>query len=86
MPLYQRIPKLRGIAGGDGELSVKLNFKARALSTAAKEKLEAAGCSLTALPGRKKWVKLSVVKNLACAEEYFAKNRAATDSSVSPSA
>ncbi|KAH8496182.1 hypothetical protein H0E87_019091 [Populus deltoides] len=108
MPLYRRIPKLRGIARawryacgvakicprelkrhnssriprgdevlletlkekglinpsgrertlplkvlGDGELSVKLNIKARAFSAAAKEKLEAAGCSLTVLPGRK---------------------------------
>ncbi|KAJ7943154.1 50S ribosomal protein L15 [Quillaja saponaria] len=130
MPLYRRIPKLRGIAGGmhaglpkyvpvnlkdieaagfqegeevsletlkerglinpsgrerklplkilgDGELSVKLNIKARAFSTSAKEKLEAAGCSLTVLPGRKKWVKPSVAKNLARADEYFAKKRAA---------
>ncbi|KAL5828289.1 hypothetical protein ACOSQ4_020086 [Xanthoceras sorbifolium] len=129
MPLYRRIPKLRGIAGGmhaglpkyvpvnlkdiaeagfqegdevsleslkkkglinpsgrerklplkilaDGELSVKLNFKARAFSASAKEKLEAAGCSLTVLPGRKKWVKPSVAKNLARADEYFAKKRA----------
>ncbi|XP_074569545.1 large ribosomal subunit protein uL15c [Curcuma longa] len=130
MPLYRRIPKLRGIAGGmhaglpkfvpvnlkdiedagfnegdevsleslkakglinpsgrerrlplkvlaDGDLSVKVNIKARAFSAAAKEKLEAAGCTLTVLPGRKKWVKPSVAKNLARAEEYFAKKRAA---------
>ncbi|KAL8531700.1 hypothetical protein ACS0TY_008333 [Phlomoides rotata] len=130
MPLYRRLPKLRGIAGGmsaglpkyipvnlkdledagfqegeevsleslkkrglinpsgrerrlplkilgDGELSVKLDIKARAFSAAAKEKLEAAGCSLTVLPGRKKWVKPSVAKNLARADEYFAKKRAA---------
>ncbi|GLT91812.1 hypothetical protein SLE2022_096840 [Rubroshorea leprosula] len=130
MPLYRRIPKLRGIAGGmhaglpkyvpvnlkdietagfqegdevsletlkekglinpsgrerklplkilgDGELSVKLNIKAQAFSSSAREKLEAAGCSLTVLPGRKKWVKPSVAKNLARAEEYFAKKRAA---------
>ncbi|XVE61825.1 hypothetical protein DITRI_Ditri06bG0070400 [Diplodiscus trichospermus] len=129
MPLYRRIPKLRGIAGGmhaglpkyipvnlkdvetagfqegdevsletlkekglinpsgrerklplkilgDGELKVKLNFKARAFSASAKEKLEAAGSSLTVLPGRKKWVKPSVAKNLARADEYFAKKRA----------
>nr|KJB31427.1 hypothetical protein B456_005G191400 [Gossypium raimondii] len=133
MPLYRRIPKLRGIAGGmhaglpkyipvnlkdietagfqegdevsletlkekglinpsgrerklplkilgDGELKVKLNLKARAFSASAKEKLEAAGCSLTVLPGRKKWVKPSVAKNLARAEEYFAKKRAASSS------
>ncbi|KAB2042149.1 hypothetical protein ERO13_D02G170133v2, partial [Gossypium hirsutum] len=46
----------------------------------AKEKLEAASCSLTVLPGRKKWVKPSVAKNLARAEEYFAKKRAASSS------
>ncbi|XP_047342680.1 50S ribosomal protein L15, chloroplastic [Impatiens glandulifera] len=129
MPLYRRIPKLRGIAGGmhaglpkyipvnlkdiadagfeegeevsletlkdkglinpsgrdrklplkilgDGDISVKLNFKARAFSSSAKEKLEAASCSLTLLPGRKKWVKPSVAKNIARADEYFAKKRA----------
>ncbi|KAK1309399.1 hypothetical protein QJS10_CPA09g00341 [Acorus calamus] len=130
MPLYRRLPKLRGIAGGmhaglpkfvpvnlkdiqsagfqdgdeisleslkekglinpsgrerklplkilgDGELTVKLNVKARAFSTQAKEKLKAAGCTITVLPGRKKWVKPSVAKNLLRAEEYFAKKRAA---------
>ncbi|KAL0538743.1 hypothetical protein IC582_022900 [Cucumis melo] len=139
MPLYRRIPKLRGIAGGmhaglpkyvpvnlkdieeagfqegeevsletlkekglinpsgrerklplkilaDGELSVKLNIKARAFSSAAKEKLEAAGCSLTVLPGRKKWVKPSVAKNLARAEEYFAKKKAAAAAAEQSSA
>ncbi|XP_031402171.1 LOW QUALITY PROTEIN: 50S ribosomal protein L15, chloroplastic [Punica granatum] len=133
MPLYRRIPKLRGIAGGmhaglpkyvpvnlkdiaaagfqegdevsletlkkkglikpsgrerrlplkilgEGELSVKVNIKARAFSAAAKEKLEAAGCSVEVLPGRKKWIKPSVAKNLARAEEYFAKKRAAAGS------
>ncbi|KAK7280476.1 hypothetical protein RJT34_25540 [Clitoria ternatea] len=132
MPLYRRIPKLRGIAGGmhaglpkyvhvnlrdieeaefqdgeevsletlkekrvinpsgrerklplkilaEGELSKKLTIKARAFSTSAKEKLENIGCSLTVLPGRKKWVKPSVAKNLARAEEYFAKKRAAAE-------
>ena len=62
---------------GTGELSVKLSFKARAFSTSAKEKLEASGCTLTVLPGRKKWVKPSVAKNQARADEYFAKKRAA---------
>ncbi|KAJ1402974.1 Ribosomal protein L15, conserved site [Sesbania bispinosa] len=133
MPLYRRIPKLKGIAGGmhaglpkyvhvnlrdiedarfqdgdevsletlkekgvinpsgrerrlplkilgEGELSKKLTIKARAFSTSAKEKLENVGCSLTVLPGRKKWVKPSVAKNLARAEEYFAKKRAAAAS------
>lgn len=138
MPLYRRIPKLRGIAGGmhaglpkyvpvnlkdieaagflegeevsleslkkkglinpsgrerklplkilgDGELNMKLSFKARAFSASAKEKLEAAGCTLTVLPGKKKWVKPSVAKNLARAEEYFAKKRAAAAESADPS-
>ncbi|XP_062160274.1 large ribosomal subunit protein uL15c [Alnus glutinosa] len=136
MPLYRRIPKLKGIAGGmhaglpkyvpvnlkdieaagfqageevsletlkkkglinpsgrerrlplkvlgDGELKVKLNIKARAFSASAKEKLEAAGCSLTVLPGRKKWVKPSVAKNIARADEYFAKKRAAAAAAAS---
>ncbi|XP_031492175.1 50S ribosomal protein L15, chloroplastic [Nymphaea colorata] len=139
MPLYRRIPKLRGIAGGmhagkpkyvpvnlkdieaagfkegdevsleslktrglinpsgrerrlplkilgDGELSTKLHVKARTFSTSAKEKLEAAGCTLTVLPGRKKWVKPSVAKNLAQAEEYFAKKKAASSEADSSSA
>lgn len=130
MPLYRRLPKLKGIAGGmhaglpkyvpinlkhivdagfeegdevsletlterrlinpsgrerklplkilgDGDLSMKLHFKARAFSTSAKEKLEAAGCTITVLPGKKKWIKPSVAKNLARADEYFAKKRAA---------
>uniref|UniRef100_A0A0D6R1P0 Large ribosomal subunit protein uL15/eL18 domain-containing protein n=1 Tax=Araucaria cunninghamii TaxID=56994 RepID=A0A0D6R1P0_ARACU len=129
MPLYRRIPKLRGIAGGmgaglpkyvpvnlsdieaagfeegeevsletlkskrminpsgrerklplkilgDGEINKKLTIKARAFSASAKVKLESAGCTLITLPGRKKWVKPSVAKNLARAEEYFAKKRA----------
>ncbi|CAL1407682.1 unnamed protein product [Linum trigynum] len=136
MPLYRRIPKLRGIAGGmhaglpkyvpvnlkdiaeagfqegeevsleslkekglinpsgrerrlplkilgDGELDVKLNFKARAFSTSAREKLESVGCSLTVLPGRKKWLKPAVLKNLARADEYFAKKRAAAAAEAS---
>ncbi|EPS73688.1 hypothetical protein M569_01067, partial [Genlisea aurea] len=131
MPLYRRIPKLRGIAGGmrsglpkyvpvnlkdieeggfeegeevsletlkekglikpsgrerrlplkilgDGQLSRKLNLKARAFSAAAMAKLEEAGCSVTVLPGRKKWVKPSVAKNLARAEAYFAKKKSAS--------
>ncbi|GAB2228560.1 hypothetical protein Droror1_Dr00022680 [Drosera rotundifolia] len=136
MPLYRRIPKLRGIAGGmraglpkyvhinlkniaaagfkegeevsleslknkrlinpsgrerrlplkvlaDGELNVKLNIKAGAFSAAAKEKLEEAGCTLTVLPGRRKWVKPSVAKNKARADEYFAAKRAAAAEQVS---
>ncbi|XP_058768934.1 large ribosomal subunit protein uL15c [Vicia villosa] len=137
MPLYRRLPKLRGIAGGmraglpkyvnvnltdienagfqdgdevsletlkekrvinpsgrerklplkilaDGELSKKLTIKACAFSTSAKEKLESAGCSLIVLPGRKKWVKPSVAKNTARADEYFAKKRGETASEPAP--
>uniref|UniRef100_A0A7N0UZ54 Large ribosomal subunit protein uL15/eL18 domain-containing protein n=1 Tax=Kalanchoe fedtschenkoi TaxID=63787 RepID=A0A7N0UZ54_KALFE len=65
---------------GDGDFNIKLNFKARSFSTAAKEKLEFAGCILTELPGRKKWMKPSVLKNVARAEEYFAKKKAAAES------
>ncbi|KAF3332443.1 50S ribosomal protein L15 [Carex littledalei] len=139
MPLYRRLPKLRGIAGGmkvglpkyvavnlkdiadlgfrdgdevcletlkaiglinpsgrerrlplkilgDGELKVKLHFKARAFSSSAKEKLEAAGCTLTELPGRKKWLKPSVVKNIARAEKYFAAKKASVTKEVEDSA
>jgi large subunit ribosomal protein L15 len=70
---------------GEGELSVKLNIKARAFSASAKEKLEAVGCSLTELPGRKKWVKPSVAKNIARADEYFAKKRAAAAAAAATS-
>lgn len=63
---------------------MKLNIKARAFSEQAKEKLEAAGCSITVLPGRKKWVKPSVAKNLARAEEYFAKKKAAAAAATEP--
>lgn len=131
MPLYRRLPKLRGIAGGmhiglpkyvpfnlrdiaqggfkdgeeisleslkskglinpsgrerklplkilgDGDVSVKLNIKAGAFSSSAKEKLEAAGCTLTLLPKRKKWLPASYVKNQARAEEYFSKKNGGT--------
>ncbi|ONK59108.1 uncharacterized protein A4U43_C08F3050 [Asparagus officinalis] len=68
---------------GDGDVAIKLNVKARAFSSAAKENLEAAGCTLTILPGRKKWVKPSVAKNVARADEYFAKKRATADAGSS---
>lgn len=54
---------------------MKLHIKARAFSSSAKEKLEAAGCTLTVLPGRKKWLKPSVVKNIERAEKYFASKK-----------
>ncbi|KAG2542456.1 hypothetical protein PVAP13_9NG639000 [Panicum virgatum] len=139
MPLYRRIPKLRGIAGGmhiglpkyvpfnlkdivrggfkdgdelsletlksrglinpsgrerklplkilgDGDVSVKLNIKAGAFSASAKEKLEAAGCNLTLLPKRKKWLSQNYLKNQARAEEYFAKKKAGAGESDGTSA
>lgn len=70
---------------GEGELSVKVSIKARAFSSAAREKLESNGCSLIVLPGRKKWVKPSVAKNIARADEYFAKKRAAAAAAESAS-
>ncbi|KAL0424744.1 UNVERIFIED_CONTAM: 50S ribosomal protein L15, chloroplastic [Sesamum radiatum] len=70
---------------GNVELRVKLNFKTRAFSESAKEKLKAAGRSLTILPGQKKWVKPSGAENIARAEEYFAKKRASSESDDSPS-
>nr|CAB3496646.1 unnamed protein product [Digitaria exilis] len=60
---------------GDGDVSVKLNIKAGAFSASAKEKLEAAGCNLTLLPKRKKWLSQNYLKNQARAEEYFAKKK-----------
>ncbi|TVU47908.1 hypothetical protein EJB05_07524, partial [Eragrostis curvula] len=139
MPLYRRIPKLRGIAGGmhiglpkyvpfnlkdivrggfkdgdelsleslkakglinpsgrerklplkilgDGDVSVKLNIKAGAFSAAAKEKLEAAGCTLTLVPKRKKWLPEAYLKNQARAEEYFAKKKGGAGESDGASA
>ncbi|MCL7045705.1 hypothetical protein MKW94_017259 [Papaver nudicaule] len=135
MPLYRRVPKLRGIAGGmkaglpkylpinlkdiadagfgegeevsleslkkkglinpsgrerrlplkilaTGDLSSKLNIKAGSFSAAAKEKLEAVGCTMTVIPGRKKWVPQNVTKNNARADAYFAKKRAETPASA----
>ncbi|PPS01907.1 hypothetical protein GOBAR_AA18762 [Gossypium barbadense] len=70
---------------GDGELNVKLNFKARVFSPSAKKKLEAAGSSLIVLHGWKKWVKPSVAKNLARADEYFAQKRAAASAAETES-
>lgn len=84
--MVQMQPNLDEQILGDGELSTKLHVKARAFSSSAKEKLEAAGCTLTVLPGRKKWVKPSVAKNLARADEYFAKKKAASSEADSSSA
>ncbi|KAJ1298191.1 hypothetical protein BS78_01G435200 [Paspalum vaginatum] len=139
MPLYRRLPKLRGIAGGmhiglpkyvpfnlkdivrggfkdgdeisletlksrglinpsgrerklplkilgDGDVSVKLDIKAGAFSASAKEKLEAAGCTLTLLPKRKKWLSQNYLKNQARAEEYFAKKKGGAGESDGASA
>ncbi|KAL3700358.1 hypothetical protein R1sor_018380 [Riccia sorocarpa] len=133
MPLYRRLPKLKGIAGGmgaglpkfvtvnlgdiagvgfeegeevsleslvsrrvinpsgrearlrlkilgDGELETKLTIKAGSFSASAREKLEAAGCTLVDVPGRKKWLPASYSKNQARADEYFAKKRGESSS------
>ncbi|KAG2542457.1 hypothetical protein PVAP13_9NG639000 [Panicum virgatum] len=71
---------------GDGDVSVKLNIKAGAFSASAKEKLEAAGCNLTLLPKRKKWLSQNYLKNQARAEEYFAKKKAGAGESDGTSA
>jgi large subunit ribosomal protein L15 len=65
---------------------MKLHIKARAFSSSAKEKLEAAGCTLTELPGRKKWLKPSVVKNIERAEKYFASKKGSGSNEVEDSA
>eukprot|EP00246_Nothoceros_aenigmaticus_P009968 TRINITY_DN2619_c0_g1_i1.p1 TRINITY_DN2619_c0_g1~~TRINITY_DN2619_c0_g1_i1.p1 ORF type:complete len:272 (+),score=44.12 TRINITY_DN2619_c0_g1_i1:101-916(+) len=128
MPLYRRLPKLRGIAGGmgaglpkyvtvnladlasldfkegdevtlevlkekrlinpsgrerklplkvlgDGELDVKLSIKAGKFSASAKSKLDALGCTLEELPGKKKFLCASAVKALARTDAFFAKKR-----------
>ena len=67
-------------------MSVKLNIKAGAFSASAKEKLEAAGCNLTLLPKRKKWLSQNYLKNQARAEEYFAKKKAGAGKSDGTSA
>ncbi|KAE8688272.1 50S ribosomal protein L15 [Hibiscus syriacus] len=73
IPVNLKDIETAGFQDGD-EVSLE-TLKEKASAT---EKLEAAGCSLTVLPGRKKWVKPSVAKNLARAEEYFSKKRAAS--------
>lgn len=109
MPLYRRVPKLKGIAGGmsagkdkfvninlkdiaenfeagsevsleslqakrilslsgreknlplkvlgDGEVAVQVTVKAAAFSKSAKEKLEAAGCTVELVPMKEKWTR-----------------------------
>ncbi|CAI7740497.1 unnamed protein product [Closterium sp. NIES-53] len=125
MPLYRRLPKLKGIAGGmgaglpkyvtlnvgdleemgleegeevsleslvedgilnpsgrdrrlplkilgDGEISTKVTIKAASFSEAAREKLEAAGCTLEVVPGRKKFLPALAVKRQAQMAEFLA--------------
>jgi large subunit ribosomal protein L15 len=71
---------------GDGDVSVKLNIKAGAFSSSAKEKLEAAGCTLTLVPNRKKWLSEAYLKNQARAEEYFARKKGGAGESDGTSA
>lgn len=61
---------------GDGELSTKLTIKAASFSSSAKEKLEAAGCTLVVVPGRKKFLPAAVEKKLARTAEFYAKKEA----------
>lgn len=130
MPLYRRLPKLKGIAGGmgaglpkyvtvnleqieeleleegdvvnldslkllgvinpsgrdrrlplkilgDGKIKTKLKIEATAFSGSAKEKLEAAGCTVVTLPGKKKFLPASAVKRQERADAFFAKKREA---------
>ena len=41
---------------GDGEISTKVTIEAASFSSSAREKLEAAGCTLIQLPGKKKFL------------------------------
>ena len=54
---------------GEGELSRKLNIKVSALSVSAKEKLEAAGCSVEMVKGPEKWTRALHKERLAAKSE-----------------
>lgn len=137
-PLYRRLPKLRGIAGGmgaglpkhvavnlndlmdagfedgeevsletlterrlinpsgrdrklplkilgEGSIDVKVVVKAAAFSASARAKLEAAGCTLEVLPGKKKFLGGTAKKALDRAQEYFARKAAAGEPAVAAS-
>ncbi|KAI3900601.1 hypothetical protein MKW92_014876 [Papaver armeniacum] len=90
MPLYRRVPKLRGIAGGMKAgilkyLPVNLKDKATLLICLSlgtgdldgKLIIKACSFSTSAKEKKKKWVKPSVTKNLARADAYFAKKKRA---------
>lgn len=129
MPLYRRLPKLKGIAGGmgaglpkyvsvnlediiasgieegeevsleslklrgllnptgrdrklplkilgSGDVTTRFSIKATAFSSSAKEKLEAAGCTLEMVPKRTKFIGGTAKKRQDRATEYFAKKNA----------
>eukprot|EP00475_Leptophrys_vorax_P036266 TRINITY_DN6095_c0_g2_i1.p1 TRINITY_DN6095_c0_g2~~TRINITY_DN6095_c0_g2_i1.p1 ORF type:complete len:256 (+),score=10.68 TRINITY_DN6095_c0_g2_i1:181-948(+) len=132
MPLYRRLPKLKGIAGGmgaglpkfvtinvgdlddlgleageeismdtlvadgvlnpsgrdkrlplkvlgDGEISTAVTIKAASFSEAAREKLEAAGCTLVVEPGRKKFLPALAAKRQAAYSEFLASKGVAAE-------
>ena len=54
---------------GEGELSRKLNIKVSAVSASAKEKLEAAGCSVEMVKGPEKWTRALHKERLAAKSE-----------------
>lgn len=129
MPLYRRLPKLKGIAGGmgaglpkyvsvnledivasgveegeevsleslklrgllnptgrdrklplkvlgSGDVTTCFTIKATSFSSSAKEKLEAAGCTLEMVPKRTKFIGGTAKKRQDRATEYFAKKNA----------
>lgn len=49
---------------GDGDITEKFTIQAGAFSKTAKEKLEAAGCTVVQLPGKVKWTKKAYFKKL----------------------
>ena len=64
---------------GKGSVEVQLSFKAASFSSAAREKLEAKGCSMVVLPGRKKFLPATVVKRMARTADYNAKKKSLSE-------
>ena len=64
---------------GKGTVEVQLSFKAASFSTTAREKLEAGGCSMVVLPGRKKFLPANVVKRMARTADYNASKRGTSE-------
>lgn len=53
---------------GEGDISKSVSIKAHAVSASAKEKLEAANCTVTILPGRTKWTRQLHKERLAAGQ------------------